>query len=111
MYKFEIIVILVILAILGGIGFTACEQHKREKVLIESAIGLTEKDLMVILGPPSEQVSPDTYTKIVAWKKYHEGSTTYINSNNVMIPVHHPAYVSGYKAVFVNGVCTVFDSL
>ena len=76
-----------------------------------AAIGSTPVQVIQVLGPPTEQYE-EGRTVVMAWKKYHEAHTTFIQiGSGTMVPIHNPAYISGWKAVFEDGSCSNMEKL
>lgn len=76
-----------------------------------SSPGKSYQTLVMELGTPTEREAFPDGTEVICWKKFHEASTTYVQSGKVMVPIHNPAYTSGWKAIMRDGVCRRMEEL
>lgn len=73
--------------------------------------GKSYQTLVMELGPPTEREAFPDGTEVICWKKYHEATTTFVQSGKVAVPIHNPAYISGWKAIMRDGVCRRMETL
>jgi hypothetical protein len=78
---------------------------------IASCPGKSYQALVIELGTPSERETFSDGTEVVCWKKYHSQITTFVNTGKIITPIIHPAYISGWKAIMLEGRCISMDKL
>lgn len=103
-----------IATMVGAVAFTgiaAIVAARQSQSFRVDASGKSYQALVMELGPPTDREAFPDGTEVLCWRKYHEATTTLVMSGKVVVPIHHPAYTSGWKAILRNGRCLRMDEL
>lgn len=85
--------------------------HRETTKIERQSIGMTYQQLVERFGAPATRESFDDGTEVVCWKKFHSGSTTYVKTGQVLVPIESGPSVSGWKAVLKRGYVVSMERL
>lgn len=83
----------------------------RENQIEQSSVGMSYQQLVERFGAPATRETFGDGTEVVCWKTFHHGSTTYIKTGQVLVPVTSGPSVSGWKAVLKRGHAVSMERL
>ena len=95
---------LCILAIILTIGLWVAATMAHNKRL-SSLVGQPRAAAIAMLGIPHRSETHGSSERC-EWDTYIQGSTTFVNTGGVLMPISSPGYTSTTVLVFRNGNCT-----